>query len=376
MAHRPLWSDGAPDGVKAAWAGLKQLLTDSPQNWDVWIRWYESRVAGHSLDGQGDLEIAKLDYLTSQFDRDARAFETPTADINAELQRLTDEFWDRQNKQDPTAEVFSLTDDYKIVSATQSQGLALTDTPEQREWYDELRDAVRDALDGHNINELGAAAKHLSRLAASLPDAMAEGRVPRIWRRANAVRRVLDAHDRTKDSEDYSADRLLPEAAETLRDVVGSYNNFRVGDDGLMQAEIDAPSPQDTDEMLQSFALIDPVIEAAIDSGLVDEEAAEALNDVLVDTEIGVQNHVMGRMQIEQGRKTRANFVKILARGARRVRKEVEGAPSHALKSGTYAGLMTLIAVNSSPLIAFGSIVLGAASLVFFQGLTDDDNKP
>lgn len=375
LADCALWSDNAPKVVQTKWTNAKALLRGTGHGWDVWIRWYESRVAGVSLDGQGDLEIAKLDYLTAQYDRDAKAFKTPTAEINAELQRLTDAFWDRQTRQDPNAEVFDITDDYKIVSGTQRDGLALTDTPEQREWYEEFRDAVRDALADHNENELGAAAKPLSRLDASLPETIAEGRVPRIWRRANAVRRVLDAHDQVKNSEEFSLAKLSPDTAETLRDVVGSYNNFRVGDDGLMQAEIDAQSPQDTEAMLESFELIDPVIREAIETGLVNSEVSEVLTDVLGDREIDFQNDLMGRMQIEQGRKTRANFVKTLAKGARRVWRETGGAPSHVLKAGPFAVLLALISGNAVAITAFGALYMGAAAMVFIQGCADKDDK-
>src|SRR6266576_1280563 len=61
LAARPLWPMGQPVRARAGWLGLKNALLETAQDWEVWIEWYEDRVAGRTSFGEDfDLAVATL----------------------------------------------------------------------------------------------------------------------------------------------------------------------------------------------------------------------------------------------------------------------------------------------------------------------------
>ncbi len=49
LIENPLWLGTAPRWARALWSQLRELLLASGEDWDVWIDWYERRLAGAPL---------------------------------------------------------------------------------------------------------------------------------------------------------------------------------------------------------------------------------------------------------------------------------------------------------------------------------------
>jgi hypothetical protein len=82
LASAPLWPDEMPTGVAAAWSKLKAVLIAADEGWEVWIEWYEDRLAGRpSLSPEIDIAIATLP--DALWDRGPQA-------VNAHVRQLID----------------------------------------------------------------------------------------------------------------------------------------------------------------------------------------------------------------------------------------------------------------------------------------------
>lgn len=77
--YAPLWAREIPNWATEAWAQLRSILASGDDDWDVWINWYEDRLAGRpSADEDLDVALAMLpDDLWEQ---------GPNA-VNAEIRR-------------------------------------------------------------------------------------------------------------------------------------------------------------------------------------------------------------------------------------------------------------------------------------------------
>ncbi|MGB0908097.1 MAG: hypothetical protein ACPGVT_11435 [Maricaulaceae bacterium] len=312
-----------PAKLKDDWEGLKATLLSDDSNWSVWIDWYEDRLVGRPL--IEEIEIG--DPQNGQYGRvsfPAEMYKDPPK-LNAALKEVIDKYWEKQLQQNPSAEVFDLTPEMKIVSATQSSGLGLTVTPQQQEWYNEFRGSVDEALQSGG-NALGAAKRSLEQLLAVLPENMEGGRVPPVFRNTNRLRRTLEAHKKVADStEGFEPNRLSPDTAHALEDVVESFNNFRIGDDGLMQAEANAVGPQEVEDIREANLLLESIIFDGVQQELIVGEAAEVLPEIINEerNEIATQNHILGRMATEQNRRTLLNFAKSVLVGMRNIDKGI-----------------------------------------------------
>jgi hypothetical protein len=61
IARAMLWYGLVPDDVAAAWADLRLRLLTTGDDWDVWVNWYEDRLAGRASLGEAfDIAVATL----------------------------------------------------------------------------------------------------------------------------------------------------------------------------------------------------------------------------------------------------------------------------------------------------------------------------
>lgn len=374
-----LWGGYYPSSMQSRWNAIKQVLLNDDPNWQVWTQWYDKLVVGnhHFIK---EIEIGSP--INGEFGRISfppHWYNNPKK-LNASLQEIIDQYWAKELKQDSRAEIFEVNEDGKIVSASQSKGLGLTTNPEQKDWYSELREAVAAAL-LKSPNELGAAKGPLEKLSDALPEKISEARVPRLWRRANNLRRTLAKHERAKASNDeFQFDKLPDDIADDLEDIVGSYNNLLIGDQGLSQADIDARSPAETQDIIESFKIIDPAIEMAINDNIAIGDASEVLSDLLDNPkdEVGIQNQIMGRMQIEQDHKTRLNFARVMVKSARDMARLSETASHHFVtRAGPAMAMGDLIIYKGAHILPFVAAWLGAGVVnLFLKSLkTIEDNS-
>jgi len=82
LSSAPLWLNGTPPWATGAWRELKALLLADSEDWRVWTRWYEARLAG---DYSGP-PIEALEVARAKIDEKVW-YQGPRA-VNAEIARL------------------------------------------------------------------------------------------------------------------------------------------------------------------------------------------------------------------------------------------------------------------------------------------------
>lgn len=59
LSEKALWPDGTPVWASRRWADFKDKLTDT-EGWQVWIDWYETRLAGWQLDAALETDLLMI----------------------------------------------------------------------------------------------------------------------------------------------------------------------------------------------------------------------------------------------------------------------------------------------------------------------------
>ena len=59
LSEQPLWLSGTPVWASKQWADFKDRLPDA-EGWQVWIGWYETRLAGRQLDADLETDLLKI----------------------------------------------------------------------------------------------------------------------------------------------------------------------------------------------------------------------------------------------------------------------------------------------------------------------------
>jgi hypothetical protein len=83
LANSQLWPRQIPDWVRASWDELRFTLIDADENWEVWIDWYEERLAGENK--SPDVEIARVGIDDSIWRQEPSA-------VNAYIRRVLEEY--------------------------------------------------------------------------------------------------------------------------------------------------------------------------------------------------------------------------------------------------------------------------------------------
>jgi hypothetical protein len=79
VAGTPLWPGQVPASIVEAWARSKAVLLAANEGWEVWINWYEDRLAGRAADSE--LEVARATLPDDIWEKGPNA-------VNAEIRRL------------------------------------------------------------------------------------------------------------------------------------------------------------------------------------------------------------------------------------------------------------------------------------------------
>jgi hypothetical protein len=101
LARAPLWPKETPAVATEAWLRIRSILSSAEDDWDVWINWYEDRLAGQPP-VDAILDIARAMLPTELWEQGPKV-------LNAEFKRLAEAARELQNTPpDPLDEKIAL----------------------------------------------------------------------------------------------------------------------------------------------------------------------------------------------------------------------------------------------------------------------------
>jgi len=174
----------------------------------------------------------------------------------------------------------------------------LADTDDVRDFYLDVRAKNGDlVLFGPNL--LGA------RLSGAVltfqdrtPEKIADAIERRVWSSGNTLRRILAAHDAVAEDRDPHPDKLDCGVAESLRDVVETFNRLAFADPTLRQRDARRPGPQEHDRSIAEIEIVVEVTkQAASDRAITTFEAGEELTDQ-IDAAKETTSGLPGRLEV------------------------------------------------------------------------------
>jgi hypothetical protein len=146
--------------------------------------------------------------------------------------------------------------------------------PLQREFYEETRLKAQALVAlGHNL--LGDLSGPANRFRDGLKDRIEDISITSLWSRGNTLRVRLNAHDLSTSNKEPDPGRLQTLVAETLRDVVHTWNIFIVGDPKGRELDEIRLGPQELRAARELISLAAPIIDALRQSNNVATERAK-----------------------------------------------------------------------------------------------------
>ena len=155
LAEFPLWSGHPPEWSRNLWPELKTSLLSLDEDWDVWTRWYDARLAGDASPGGEELDIYRVTLPEDLWKQGPRA-------VNAAIKAKEEEIEGRQKPPIVPDEVAGLAWDIDPAS-----GLI---APVFR--HSELADAEIDDMERQRPYLLACARDLLSSLNSSLSNSV------------------------------------------------------------------------------------------------------------------------------------------------------------------------------------------------------------
>ena len=312
IAGSPLWPQGQPERLQSLWLEMKTMLLAERQDWPVWIHWYDLRLSGRVRD-----EAVELAYVSIGDD----LWNQGPAVVNAEIKWRIAALESKSPPIDAIPEQETLATRFGV----NAQGLidVVPDPPEpgaaadllQREYYGETR-LKAEALVALGSNQLGELSGPANRFREGLKDRIEDISITSLWSRGNTLRIRLKAHDLSMNSVEPDAARLPPLVAETLRDLVHTWNIFIGGDAKGRELDEIRLGPQDVEAAKQVNAAARPVIVALQQSeSVVTPEAIETIAEQ-AETAKNAPAGIDGEQAADLSRKTTGNFVSELLRRA------------------------------------------------------------
>ena len=191
--------------------------------------------------------------------------------------------------------------------------IALPSTnPDQIEIYAELRGKTK-SLTEVGDNMLGQLKEPVVSFLDVLPQDLSDASITRIWVRANKLRSVLRAHDEVKDAPDGGHPAEIDRAcAESLRDVVQTYNVFILGDPKGFELDQKSSGPEDRADAVAQLELAQPLVKNIGD--IATDEVSDVVSEQLKAAG-NAPNTIDGDQIVGLARDTAANlFVAIVRR--------------------------------------------------------------
>ena len=122
------------------------------------------------------------------------------------------------------------------------------------------------------------------------------------------MRSILAAHDLVAVDRDPHPEKLDRGAAESLRDVVGTFNQLAVADPSLRRRDANRPGPQEHEHSIDEINIAAGItIEAANSRFITTVEAGEELSQQIVGAD-AVGTDLPSRLGVQLARDTSRNF--------------------------------------------------------------------
>lgn len=337
IADRQLWPEGAPRNLSDFWSELKAELLARDEDWDVWTRWYDERIEGKPSRGEAyELVFANIPIEVWNDD-----FTAANKWIKEHLPKALDPV--------DLSSLESLPE--QILAAVQfSEGGAgpidlardpASELAEQREHYEAAR---RKALEFSALtpNVLGDLREPMVRLLEAMPVDMQALSINRLWSRANTLRKRLAAHDDARERQQKSAlpepdpALLPPSAAETLRDVVETYNIFIVGDEKGRELDRKRLGPGERERGEQALAAMAPVVAVLPNTPEVATQAVPEILEEKSEAAKSAPHTLAGDQDVAVARASMGNFVLALLRKAGKLVKDEAAFGWKGVREGAY----------------------------------------
>ncbi len=311
IAGSQLWADDhQPDPLRWLWREMQAALLAAKQDWEVWTNWYDDRLAGRVRDAERELAYVLID--------DALWTQGP-AIVNAEIKRRIEELEPYSPpievipEQEPNATRFGVNTDGVIDVVPDPLAPETVADALQREYYDELRFKAQ-ALIELGPNQLGDLSGSAERFREALKERIEEISITSLWSRGNTLRSRLKAHDLSMSNGEPDPARLNSLVAETLRDLVHTWNVFIVGDPKGRELDEIRLGPQELQAAKQVVAAAGPIIEALQHSENVATPTVIETIAEQVETATTASPGIDGDQAIGLAQKSTGNFVAELLR--------------------------------------------------------------
>jgi hypothetical protein len=349
---------------------MKAALHAAKQDWQVWTIWYDDRLAGHVRDDERELAYVRIEQalwdqgpaiVNAEIKRRIEELEPPPP-IGTAAQPLSEILaaWQsleappqtpryaprpfsppsidtphpgRQYVPDflsnpvalgasgtPPAPIEAIPEQEPLATrfAVNSQGLidVVPDPPApgtsadalQREYYDELRLKAQVLIE-LGPNQLGELSGPAKRFHEGLKDRIEDISITVLWSRGNTLRSRLKAHDHSMSNAEPDPARLPPLVSETLRDLVGTWNIFIVGDPKGRELDEIRLGPQEVEAAKRVVVSAAPVVKALQQSeNVATQTAIEAVAEQAEAANTAPAG-IDGDQAIDLSRKTTGNFV-------------------------------------------------------------------
>jgi 8-oxo-dGTP pyrophosphatase MutT (NUDIX family) len=195
----------------------------------------------------------------------------------------------------------------------------------QREFYEETRLKAQ-ALVALGSNQLGDLSGPANRFREGLKDRIEDISITSLWSRGNTLRSRLKAHDVSTSNEEPDPGRLAPLVAETLRDLVHTWNIFIVGDPKGRELDEIRLGPRDVEAAKQVVSAAAPLVEALQHSENVATPVAIQAVAEQAEAAKNAPAGIDGDQAISLSRRTSGNFVSEL------LRRVIQGESAFAWK--------------------------------------------
>jgi hypothetical protein len=169
-------------------------------------------------------------------------------------------------EQEPLATIFGVNSQGLIDVIPDPPALGTASDALQREHYAETRFKAQTLIQ-LGPNQLGELRGPAKRFHGGLKDRIEDISITVLWSRGNTLRSRFKAHDLSMSNAEPDPARLPPLVAETLRDLVGTWNIFIFGDPKGRELDEMRLGPQDVEAAKAVVVAGAPLVEALLTIG-------------------------------------------------------------------------------------------------------------